>query len=336
MASTKPNLLVGTDVVDRKNIERLSEHSKVYTLANTTGDDLERILPIVDVLLVFSWPRELTSENLQKMSGLKFVQSILAGVNHIPFANLNKNVIVSSNAGAYSDEVAEYALALLLSAAKRIVELHVSLRDQKWTLKRTLDEGSEITVLREKVLGILGFGGIGSVVGRVAKGFGMQIYAYSRKKSAAKGVKFFTGPGGLSELLKKSDGVVLALPLTSQTARIMNAERLSEMKKDGILVNVARGELVDAKAMYEHLVANPNFRYATDVCWYRENRESLKTDYPFLSLPNFIGTPHVSGPSGLATGRPVQLAVENAIRYLKGLRPRNVVNSEEYKTSYPY
>src|SRR5438876_7343443 len=336
MASTKPNLLVGTDVVDRKNIERLSEHSKVYTLANTTGDDLERILPIVDVLLVFSWPRELTSENLQKMSGLKFVQSILAGVNHIPFANLNKNVIVSSNAGAYSDEVAEYALALLLSAAKRVVELHVSLRDQKWTLKRTLDEGSEITVLREKVLGILGFGGIGSVVGRIAKPFGMQIYAYSRKKSAAKGVKFFTGTSGLTELLKKSHVVVLALPLTGQTASIINAKRLSEMRKDGILVNVARGELVDEKAMYDHLVANPNFRYATDVWWYRENRESIKTDYPFLSLPNFIGTPHVSGPSGLATGRPVQLAVENTIRYLKGLRPRNIVNPEEYKRSYPY
>ncbi len=73
-----------------------------------------------------------------------------------PFASLNKSVIVSSNAGAYSDEVAEYAWALLLSAAKRIVELHVSLREQKWTLKRTLDEGSEITVLRKKILGILG------------------------------------------------------------------------------------------------------------------------------------------------------------------------------------
>src|SRR5213594_1693977 len=336
MTTSKPNLLVGTDVVDRKNIDRLSEYSTVYTLADLMGDQLASILPTIDVLLVFSWPRKLTQESLEKMTRLKFVQSILAGVNHIPFASLNKGVIVSSNAGAYSDEVAEYALALLLSAAKRVVELHVSLRDQKWTLKRTLDEGSEITVLREKVLGILGFGGIGSVVGRIAKGFGMQIYAYSRKKSAAKGVKFFTGPGGLSELLKKSDGVVLALPLTSQTVRIMNAERLSEMKKDGILVNVARGELVDEKAMYEHLVANPNFRYATDVWWYRENRESLRTDFPFLSLPNFIGTPHVSGPSGLATGRPVQLAVKNTIRYLKGLRPRNIVDPEEYRTSYPY
>ena len=336
MTRMNHNVLVCTDVVDDKTIRALSKYSKIYKLADLTEDRLEEVLPSIDCLLVFSWPSQLTSDRLKEMTSLRFIQSILAGVNHVPFSSLNKNVIVSSNAGAYSDEVAEYAWALLLSAAKRMVEFHVSLREQKWTLKRTLDEGSEITVLREKVLGILGFGGIGSVVGRIAKGFEMQIYAYSRKKSEAKGVKFFTGPGGLTELLKKSEGVVLALPLTSQTARIMNAERLSEMKKDGILVNVARGELVDEKAMYEHLVSNPNFRYATDVWWYRENRESLKTDYPFLSLPNFIGTPHVSGPSGLATGRPIQLAVENTIRFLKGLRPLNIVDPEEYRTSYPY
>jgi phosphoglycerate dehydrogenase-like enzyme len=336
MTGMDHRLLIGTDVVDEKSVRTLSKYSKVYKLADLAEDRLDEVLPSIDCLLVFSWPSQLTNDRFQGMTSLRFIQSILAGVNHIPFASLDKNVIVSSNAGAYSDEVAEYAWALLLSAAKRVVELHVSLREQKWTLKRTLDEGSEITVLREKVLGILGFGGIGTVVGRIAKGFGMQVCAFSRKKSAAKGVKFLTGASGLTDLLKKSDAVVLALPLTSQTARIMNAERMSEMKKDGILVNVARGELVDEKAMYEHLVANPNFRYATDVWWYRENRESLKTDFPFLSLPNFIGTPHVSGPSGLATGRPVQLAVENTLRYLKGLRLRNIVNPEEYKTSYPY
>jgi phosphoglycerate dehydrogenase-like enzyme len=336
MTGTNHNLLITTDVVDNRSVMTLSAYSKAYKLADLAEDRLDEILSSINCLLVFSWPTQLTAERLQGMTNLRFVQSILAGVNHIPFESLDRNVIVSSNAGAYSDEVAEYAWALLLSAAKRVVELHVSLREQRWTLRRTLDEGSEITVLREKVLGVLGFGGIGSVVGRIAKGFGMQVYAFSRKKSPVREVKFFTGTSGLTNLLKRSDAVVLALPLTSQTARIINAERLSEMKKDAILVNIARGELVDEKAMYEHLVVNPNFRYATDVWWYRESRESLKTDYPFLSLPNFIGTPHVSGPSGLATGRPVQLAVENTIRFLRGLKPRNIVNREDYKTSYPY
>jgi len=336
MTRANHNLLIATDVVDDRSIKILSKHSKVYRTADLAEDRLDEILPSIDGLLLFSWPTQLTTERLHSMTNLRFIQSILAGVNHIPFAGLNKNVIVSSNAGAYSDEVAEYAWALLLSAAKRVVELHVSLREQRWTLRRTLDEGSEITVLREKNLGILGFGGIGTAVGRIAKGFGMHVNAFSRKKSVVKGIKFFTGTDGLTDLLRRSDAVVLALPLTTQTARIINTKRLLEMKKDGILVNVARGELVDEKAIYDHLVTNVNFRYATDVWWYRENRESLKTDYSFLSLPNFIGTPHVSGPSGLATGRPVHLAVENTIRFLRGLRPLNVVNPEEYNTSYPY
>src|SRR5881398_469369 len=198
MTGISHNVLVCTDVVDDKSIRALSKYSKVYKLADLTEDRLNEVLPLIDCLLVFSWPSQLTNERLQKMTSLRFIQSILAGVNHIPFASLNKSVIVSSNAGAYSDEVAEYALALLLSAAKRVVELHVSLREQKWTLKRTLDEGSEITILRERILGILGFGGIGSMVGRIAKGFGIQVYAYSRKKSGAKGVKFFTGTSGLT------------------------------------------------------------------------------------------------------------------------------------------
>src|SRR5713101_5157595 len=211
------NLLIGTDVVDEKSVKILSRYSRVYKLVDLAEDGLDELLPSIDSLLVFSWPRQLTSDRLRRMTSLRFIQSILAGVNHVPFASLNSNTIVSSNAGAYSDEVAEYAWALLLSAAKRVVELHVSLREQKWTLKRTLDEGSEITILREKVLGVLGFGGIGSAVGRVARGFGMHVYAYSRKKSAAKGVKFFVGTSELTVLLKNSDSVVLALPLTSQT-----------------------------------------------------------------------------------------------------------------------
>jgi phosphoglycerate dehydrogenase-like enzyme len=336
MGPPKPNLLIGTDVVDRRNIEKLSKYSTVYTLADTAGDRLVEVLPLIDVLLVFSWPKELAPENLQKMTRLKFVQSILAGVNHIQFASLNTNVTVSSNAGAYSDEVAEYAWALLLSAAKRTVELHVSLKEEKWTLRRTLDVGTEVTILKDKTLGILGFGGIGTSVAEMASGFGMRVYAYSRGSKSAKGVKIFGGESGLSSVLRESDAVVLALPLTNQTTRIINREKLSVMKNTCILVNIARGELVDERALYEHLVDNPNFRYATDVWWYKESRETLKTDYPFLSLPNFIGTPHVSGPSGLATGRPVQLAVQNTIRFLKGLRPENIVDPREYVTSYPY
>src|ERR1700756_788864 len=129
MRSNRLNLLVGTDVVDKPNIEKLAKLSTVLSLSDIPEDRLADVLPVIDVLLIFSWPKQLTPDYLRKMARLKFVQSILAGVNHIPFADLNKGVVVSSNAGAYSEEVAEYAWALLLAAAKRVVQLDLSLKE---------------------------------------------------------------------------------------------------------------------------------------------------------------------------------------------------------------
>ncbi len=329
------NLLVATDLVSNTDVRELSRYAAIYKLADLEERKLSDLLSVVDCLLVFSWPAILTRDNLQLMTSLRFIQSILAGVNHIPFSELNRKVIVSSNAGAYSSEVAEYAWALLLSAAKRIVDMHNSIKDEKWTLRRTVDTGRDITVLNGKTLGVLGYGGIGSSVSQMAMGWGMRICAYRRSGRRAKGVRFFHGKNGLSSILRESDAVVLALPLTKQTAHIISEKELVVMKPAAILVNVARGELVNEKAMYDHLTSNPNFRYATDVWWYREGRESLKTDYPFLSLPNFVGTPHLSGPSGLATGKPVRLAVENTIRFLKGQKPKNVVDPSEYLARDP-
>ncbi|TMI17252.1 glycerate dehydrogenase [Candidatus Bathyarchaeota archaeon] len=325
----KPNLLITTDVVDKRSIQMLSKHARVFSSTGLDEASLDQLLPSIDILLVFFWPSFLTSENLSRMNNLGLIQSILAGVNHIPFAQLDEKVVVCSNAGAYSDEVAEYAWALLLSAAKRIVDFHNAVKTEQWTLRRTLG-GKEVTILEEGTLGILGYGGIGSAVAQLGKGFGMKIYAFSRKLVREKGVRSFREDKGLLTVLAESDAVIVSLPLTELTNKIIGADKLATMKKDAILVNIARGELVDETALYEHLKANPDFRYAADVWWYRGGKESLKTTHPFFELPNFVGTPHVSGPSGLATGKPVKFAVENVMRFLRGLKPRNIVNPAEY------
>jgi glycerate dehydrogenase len=321
--------LITTDVVDQASIQALSRYARVFSSTTLDEPSLIRLLPTIDILLVFSWPTFLTAENLSKMSDLRFIQSILAGVNHIPFAQLDRKVIVCSNAGAYSDEVAEYAWSLVLSAAKRIVDFHNAVKAEQWKLRRTLG-GKEVTILGERTLGILGYGGIGAAVARIGKGFSMKIHAFSRKPVREKNVRSFQGDKGLLTVLSESDAVIVSLPLTKFTNKIIDADKLATMKKNAILVNIARGELVDETALYEHLKANPDFRYATDVWWYREGKESLKTMHPFFELSNFIGTPHVSGPSGLATGKPVKFAVENVIRFLRGLKPKNIVNPAEY------
>ena len=327
--SSKPTVLVATDVVGPEAIRILSRYANVSNATTLEEKTIIDLLPSVDVLLVFQWPRFLTRDNMSRTNNLRFIQNILAGVNHIPFVQLDKKVVVSSNAGAYSDEVAEYAWSLLLSAAKRVVDFHNSVKSGQWSMRRTLGD-TKVTILEDKTLGILGYGGIGSQVAKIGRGFGMRILAFSRTPVKEKRVASFQGEKGLLRVLAESDAVVICLPLTTPTDKIIGAAQFATMKTDAILVNIARGELVDETALFNHMKANPDFRYATDVWWYLEGRESLKTSNPFFDLPNFIGTPHVSGPSGLATGKPVKLAVENVVRFLRGVQPKNVVNSREY------
>ena len=326
----KKTLLVTTDLIDPGNLERLSRYARVSASSTLGQEALIALLPSVDAMMIFSWPKFMTEQVLVGMPRLRFIQSILAGVNHIPFKTLNRRVVVASNAGAYSGAVAEYAWALLLSAAKRIVEHHVGLREGSARLVRHGDAAEGVYMLEGKTLGILGFGGIGRMVARLSQPLKMRVLALARTKTAASGVNVLTGRRGLERILKESDATVIALPLTKQTTHIINKSALSKMREHAILVNIARGELVDENAVYNHLKSHPGFRFATDVWWYRDNRESLETNHDFASLPNFIGTPHVSGPSGLATGLPIKVAVDNTLRFLMGKTPENIVDRSEY------
>ena len=319
-----------TDLIDQLGVKRLAEYARVFNSTRLGEDEIVRILPLIDSLMIFSWPSFLTRERTRVMTRLRFVQSILAGVNHVPFSYFGTRVVVCSNAGAYSDGVAEHALALVLAAAKRIVEQNIQIHAGTAALVRHGEAAARIRFLEGGTMGILGYGGIGTSIAKLAMGFGMKVFAFSRRAGKDSNVQVGQGTRGLNRILETSDVVVLALPLTKFTAGIIDEKALLRMKKNAILVNIARGELVDESSLFEHLKANSDFHYATDVWWYKKGRESLMTDFPFAALPNFTGTLHVSGPSVLATGRPVLLAVENTLRFLKGQTPKNIVDRSEY------
>ncbi len=324
------NVLVTSDLVGEADLRRLAKFSNVYSSSTLDQKALDELLPQVDALVIFSWPGFLTKETLTRMNRLRFIQSILVGVNQVPFRDLSEKVVICSNAGAYSLEVGEHAFGLLLSAAKKIVETHDAIRRGRLDFEEFRGVANDILVLRGRTLGVVGYGGIGAVTGRLGKAFGMKVLAFSRRRRTARGVQFRRGRKGMETLLRHSDAVVLAVPLTRTTTGMIGDQELSMMKRDAVLVNISRGDIVDQRALYEHMKRNPGFRYATDVWWFRDGKETLTTDYPFASLPNFVGTPHISGPTGIATGRPAGMAVDNTIRYLKGLRPRNVVERSEY------
>jgi phosphoglycerate dehydrogenase-like enzyme len=160
--------------------------------------------------------------------------------------------------------------------------------------------------------------------------FGMKVMVLSRKRVAERGLESLHGEHGLKTILGNCDALVLALPLTNSTRRMIGREELVLMKKRAILVNVARAEIVDQEAIYAHLLQNKDFVYATDVWWMKDGRESYPPDLPFLGLANFIGTPHVSGPSAVAGKGPLNNALENLLRFANGLDPEKVVDRADY------
>src|SRR5437879_5999140 len=227
----KPNLLVTNSHVAGK-LDALNPYAKVYWLDDLDDKELDRILPSINALLVQAWwPDSLTPERISRMSRLRFIQSGMAGVNHIPFKHLGKRVMVSSNAGGFSSGVAEFALALLLAAAKRVVKLDRALRTGEFdpALWDTLVR--EVVHLKGRTLGVLGYGGIGRAVGSMGRALGMNLVAFSRHPSPEGEVPVLHGGDGLRRVLRTSDAIVIALPLSKLTVGLLGAAELAGMQR---------------------------------------------------------------------------------------------------------
>ena len=326
----KKKVLVTSEDVGESNLMRLGKSAKVFASWKMSGPEIRKILPEIDALLVFSWPPFLDEAAVARMYRLRFVQSGLVGVNHIPFPILRRNVTVASNAGAYSFEVGEQAWALLLSIGKRIVEQDTKIKEGANSFDQFAGEASKITVLNGRTIGIIGYGAIGQSVSKYALAFGMKVLAFGRKRRKINGLLVRSGRKWFEHLISQSDAMLLSVPLSKRTLGLIGKTELSMMKDDAILVNIARGDLVDQESLYSHLASHPEFRYATDVWWTKNGRETLENDYPFASLVNFIGTPHMSGPTAVVSGRPSKLATDNVLRYLKGKITSNTVDRREY------
>jgi glycerate dehydrogenase len=239
-------------------------------------------------------------------------------------------VTVSSNAGGFSTGVGEFALALLLAAAKRVVRFDRAMRTGEFGPAKLDDFVRDIVHLKGKTLGVLGYGGIGRAVGSMGRALGMNLVAFSRHPSSQDDVQVLNGGEGLHRALRTSDAIVIALPLSKLTVGLIGGTELAMMKRDAILVNVARAEIIDEEALYHHLVKHPRFTYATDVWQIKRGKETYSSKFPLMKLSNFIGTPHVAGGGSALTGEPGKAAVENLVRYLKGEAPLNVVDPSEY------
>ena len=164
----KAKLLLG-DPFPEEELRPVTPYADIYRLSEMDDTELDAVLPSIDCVLVLLWPERFTRTRVSKMTKLSLIQYGLAGVNHIPFGDLSREVVVCSNAGGYSDEVGEYAWGLLLAAVKRIVRLDRDVRKSGFKRPSTLEVGREVLILKGKVLGILGYGGIGRTVAKLGR-----------------------------------------------------------------------------------------------------------------------------------------------------------------------
>ena len=275
-------------------------------------------------IMSYNTLKELRPEELPLISHVKLIQLGAAGIDFIPVGDLPAGVPVASNAGAFSEPMAEHALAMALCAAKRLMFEHAELVHGRF------HQQTQNRMLAGAVCGVFGFGGIGVATARLMRCVGMRVHAINRRGASDEQVDWIGKPEQLDALLAASDVFVVASPLTRATEGIIGERELGLMKPDAILVNLARGEIIDEAALYAHLKANPNFTACIDAWWIEPVRHGrFQMDQPFMQLPNVIASPHNSASVAMARGLGLSRAAANCRRALLGEPVANLIGADD-------
>ena len=307
----------------------------------------------VEVLLRGAIPVEVFERIVARAPRLRWVHSATAGVERVltPLS-LERDLVITNARGVFSRPIAEYVMLMILAVSRRLPQLLELQRERTW-------QPLEGTELRDVTVGIVGLGSIGRAVARLASAFGCRVLAVRRRvdagtepaprpapggegvaigaagarpEAAATGweageperlaVERVVGPSALLELLGESDFIVLAAPLTRETEAMIDAQALARVKPGAWLINVARGRLVDERALLRALREGPLGGAVLDTFW----EEPLPPTSPFYDLPNVIVTPHTSWASSRVLDRSIELFCENLRRFSRGEPLLNVVD----------
>lgn len=261
---------------------------------------------------------------LDVLPDLEFVSSMSVGVDHIDVAALTERGIpVGNTPGVLVETTADTAFALLLAAARRIAEADRFVRNGDWTATNAWSPdfftGKDVS---GSTLGIVGLGEIGLAVARRAAAFGMQVLAWNRAPRQAPGIEMLP----LEELLSRSDFISIHVALVPATRNLLDAGKIALMKPGAVLVNTARGGIVDERALAAALACGKLSAAGIDVF----ECEPVPADNPLLSLSNVVVTPHIGSATTLTRARMADMAAANAIAALRGQVMPCCVNPQVY------
>jgi glycerate dehydrogenase len=306
---------------DMKEVARkMAESIGMQAIFEEDGNDWSD----VEALLSFIPKLRTMNSYISNLPKLKLIQTLSAGVDLLDFNQIPDNITVCSNAGAFALPVAEHAVSMAMALSKNLLSNHMKMKNG------VFDQRSPSIKLEGKMAGVLGYGGIGREIGRLCRGIGMELQVISRKP-VSENVSFSGNLDSLDRVLQSSDFVFISLPLNRYTKNLITSDKLKKMKKDAILVNVARAAIINEQDLYNHLRENPEFKAGIDVWWQEPiTTGEYEMKYPFLDLPNVIGSPHNSGIVPDIDINAFMSALKNVELWMKTGKPHNVVRREDY------
>lgn len=303
--------------IDEKAVEKLKqdflpENIELVYYNSAPQDDEEKIKRSEDADIVMLANMPLRKNVLEKCSKLKMISVAFTGVDHIDMDYCKANDIMVCNCSGYANEaVCELVFGMVVDLYRNIFAADEAVRTGKTKVGLSQFE------LCGKKFGIIGAGAIGLKVANVAKAFGCDVYVYSRTPKDIDGIKFVS----LDDLLSNCEVVSVHVPLTKQTKDLINAENITKMKSTSLLINTARGPVVNAKALADALKNNIIAGAGVDVF---DNEPPIAMDNPLLNAPNVVLTPHIGFATKEAMEKRAVIAFTNINKYLMG-KPQNVM-----------
>lgn len=304
-------------------LETLQGAAEVLFLPELPEGASDDVLRRARAVLTYHPIRDLGVDALRRLDNCGLMQCLTAGIDYLPFGDLPDHISVAYNAGAYAEPMAEHVAAMALSASKRLAGEHRLMKAGEF------NQFVPTKKIAGATCGILGYGETGREVARLMRALGMNIQAINRTGKTDQPVDFVGTLNDLDRVLAASDVLVITMALTKQTDRLIRARHLADMKPDAILINVARGEIVDEDDLYAHLVGNPGFTACLEAWWIEPVRHGrFETAHPFLDLPNVIASPHNSAMTEGALITAAERGAENVLRFLKGETPKFIAGDD--------
>ena len=318
-----PKIVIPDDFPPQIKGTRALEDLKNYgdvTLYNTKAssqDELIQRMKEAEVVINVRAYSKFTEEVFKSCPSLKLLSILGTGTDNVDLEAATKyNILVTNTPGFAAVAVAEHTLALMLAVARRICLIDKEVKEGSWPRGLMMQ-------LHGKTLGLIGLGAIGGQLARISRGIGMKVISWTFHPSEGRAKEFGVEFVSLEDLLKRADVISIHLRLTPQTKNLIGEKQFSLMKPTAIIINTARGPIIDQKALVDALTRGKIAGAGLDVF----EKEPIPPDDPLLKLNNVVLTPHNAGMTPETIEKGARMAVDNIINYLKG-SPTYVVNKE--------